>query len=327
MESALTAERVRLAAWASYLVHAQRLAAEMWAAASPPVPRAPLTKEQALQQAHVEGLTLRKSDNTSGFFGVSLMGPGQNKPFQGRVTRNGKTVALGAFVTAEEAALCVARSPEGQAVAAERAASPSTITGEEARQQAQVEGLVLLMADNKAGYFGVSKSQSKYHPFKAAVRRGDKQVHLGSFATAAGAALCVARSPEGQAVATERAASPTRLLPPLLSRSGRRPEREAPVPLTSREPTECRKRQRVADALPCSHARSPSWLRPGGRPERRNSGGDDDADEEVEEAAAMATIEVLDAVAVKHGDDHHHEAVVVEAELVLKLVHMRAAGC
>ena len=64
------------------------------------------------------------------------------------------------------------------------------------------------------------------------------------------------------------------------------------------------------------HARAPSSLPHGGRPERRSSGVDEDAEEEVDEAAAMVTIEVLDAVAVHEGDAHHHEAVVVEAELV-----------
>ena len=38
------------------------------------------------------------------------------------MTRGGNKVYLGSFATAEEAALCVARSPEGQAAAAERAA-------------------------------------------------------------------------------------------------------------------------------------------------------------------------------------------------------------
>tara|TARA_B100000795_G_scaffold1050_1_gene728 strand:+ start:86 stop:247 length:162 start_codon:yes stop_codon:yes gene_type:complete len=46
-------------------------------------------------------------------------------------------VRLGGFATAEEAALCVARSPEGQAVAAERAAATAPLTSEQARQQAQ----------------------------------------------------------------------------------------------------------------------------------------------------------------------------------------------
>ena len=50
--------------------------------------------------------------------------------------------------------------------------------------------------------------------------------------------------------------------------------------------------------------------------ERRNSEIDDDAEVEVDEATAMVTIEVLDAVAVKDDDGHHHEAVVVEADFV-----------
>ena len=49
-----------------------------------------------------------------------------------RVWRGGKTVHLGGFATAEEAALCVARSPEGQA-AAERAAAAPPLTSAEAR--------------------------------------------------------------------------------------------------------------------------------------------------------------------------------------------------
>ena len=73
-------------------------------------------------QAEAEGLTLLKADNTTGYFGVHLNKPGQPKPYQARVRRGGKEVSLGCFATAEEAALCVARSPEGQAAAVERAA-------------------------------------------------------------------------------------------------------------------------------------------------------------------------------------------------------------
>ena len=40
-----------------------------------------------------------------------------------QVTRSGKLVYLGTFATAEEAALCVARTPEGQAAAQKAAAS------------------------------------------------------------------------------------------------------------------------------------------------------------------------------------------------------------
>ena len=101
---------------------------------------------------------------------------------------------LGSFATAEEAALCIARSPEGQA-AAQRAATAPPLTSEEARQQAQAEGLTLLVADNKTGYFGVC---------------------LGYFATAEEAALCVARTPEGKAAAERAAAAPA----PLASDNG-----------------------------------------------------------------------------------------------------------
>ena len=73
-------------------------------------------------EAEAEGLTLPVADNTAGYFGVHLIHPGQPKPYLARVWRGGKRVHLGSFATAEEAALCVARSPEGQA-AAKRAAS------------------------------------------------------------------------------------------------------------------------------------------------------------------------------------------------------------
>ena len=57
---------------------------------------------------------------------MQIARPGQPKPYQARVRRGGKYVYLGCFVTAEEAALCVARSPEGQAVAKRaRVAPPS----------------------------------------------------------------------------------------------------------------------------------------------------------------------------------------------------------
>ena len=61
------------------------------------------------------GLTLLVADNKTGYFGVHLVKPGQPKPYQAKVRRGGKVVHLGTFATAEEAALCVARSPEGQA--------------------------------------------------------------------------------------------------------------------------------------------------------------------------------------------------------------------
>ena len=73
----------------------------------------------------------------------------------------------------------------------------------------------------------------------------------------------------------------------------------------------------IAGGAGCPASTAAAPLRPcGSRPERRNSGVDDDAEVEVDEATAMVTIEVLDAVAVHEDDAHHHEAVVVEADLV-----------
>ena len=76
-----------------------------------------------ISRAEAEGLTLLKADNKAGYYGVHLHYPGQPKPYQAQVRRGGKTVYLGSFATAEEAALCVARSPEGRAAAAEQAAA------------------------------------------------------------------------------------------------------------------------------------------------------------------------------------------------------------
>ena len=103
------------------------------------------------------------------------------------------------------------RSPEGQAAAAKAAAAApptSPLTSEEARQQAQAEGLTLRVADNRAGYFGVRLNKSSKKPFVAQVKRGGKEVYLGSFATVEEAALCVARSLERQAAAEKAAAAP-----------------------------------------------------------------------------------------------------------------------
>jgi hypothetical protein len=149
--------------------------------------------------------TLLVADNGTGYFGVRLNNPGQPKPYQARVKRGGKMVSLGNFATAEEAALCVARSPEGRAAAAERAA---VLTSEEARQQAQAEKLTLVVAENKTGYIGVHLNKpGQPKPYQARVRRGGKVVYLGMLATAEEAALCVARSPEGRAAAARAAAA------------------------------------------------------------------------------------------------------------------------
>ena len=82
-----------------------------------------LTSEEAQEQAQAEKLTLRVAENKTGYSGVYLANPGKPKPYQAKVRRGGKMVYLGYFATAEEAALCVARSPEGRAAAGRAAAA------------------------------------------------------------------------------------------------------------------------------------------------------------------------------------------------------------
>eukprot|EP00964_Phaeocystis_antarctica_P100052 scaffold65766_cov51-Phaeocystis_antarctica.AAC.2 len=169
----------------------------------------PLTSEEARQQAQAEGLTLRVGNNKTGYTGVypNFYRAGKPKPFQAQLRDSGKMVHLGSFATAEEAALCVARSPEGQVAAQRALAEPVPLTSEEARQQAQTEGLTLRVAENRTGYIGVSHLPGRSKPFQAQVSRAGKKVSLGYFAAAEEAALCVARSPEGQAAAKRAASS------------------------------------------------------------------------------------------------------------------------
>ena len=75
-------------------------------------------------QAEAEGLTLLKADNKAGYYGVHHTNPGYPRPYTAQVRRGGTMVNLGSFATAEEAALCIARSPEGRAAAERAAAAP-----------------------------------------------------------------------------------------------------------------------------------------------------------------------------------------------------------
>ena len=94
-----------------------------------------MCSDEARQQAEAEGLTLLKADNKAGYFGVYLNKPGKPEPYEARVNRDGKKVSLGSFATAEEAALCVARSPEGRAAAERAASAPQPRRSEEEGQR------------------------------------------------------------------------------------------------------------------------------------------------------------------------------------------------
>jgi len=200
------------------------------------------------QQAHAEKLTLLVAGNSSGYLGVHLAKPGRPKPYQAKVWRGGKQVHLGSFASAEEAALCVARTPEGQAAAAERAAAAPPLASEEARQQALAEKLTLLVAESTTGYFGVTlNNPGQPKPYKAQVRRGGKMVSLGSFATAEEAALFVARSPEGRAAAARAAAAESQGAPPAVSSGASLKEEDTVPPMP---PGAFVKKEGVVPAMP-----------------------------------------------------------------------------
>ena len=101
-------------------------------------PSAQLTREQALQQAQAEGLTLRKAHNTSGHVGVSATG--RVHRYLARVHRSGKDVHLGCYATAEEAALAYARTPEAQAQVVNGRPAPLLEEGGESDDEGEESG-------------------------------------------------------------------------------------------------------------------------------------------------------------------------------------------
>jgi len=196
-----TAEEAAL----SYARTPEAQAAVAAAAAPPPPP--PMTAEEALRQAEAEGLTLVRAEgsHSTGYRGVGFNRGNASQPYKATVKRSGKTVILGNFATAEEAALAYARSPEGRAAVAAAAAPPAPppLTAEEALRQAEAEGLTLVRAESSStGYKYVSfNNLMKTRPYHAQVTRGGKTVSLGYFATAEEAALVVARDAAAVAAA------------------------------------------------------------------------------------------------------------------------------
>ena len=142
--------------------------------------------------------TLKNS--TTGYKNVNY-DRGNNK-FKAQVRVAGKSVSLGYFDTAEEAAIAYARSEYGRADAAKllRPRPAPTAAGAEAIRQAEREGLSLAASGSTSGYKGVcyrpkERGTKKY---KLQVRVGSRNVFLGYFATAEEAALAYARTPEAQ---------------------------------------------------------------------------------------------------------------------------------
>ena len=160
-------------------------------------PTDPMSAEEALATAEREGLTLVRADNKAGFQGVAFVA-GKSKAYQAIVRRRGESVRLGRFFTPEEAALCRARTPEGQLAIKKNATNEQKgafLSSEEAEELAAAEGLTLVKGDSQTGYVGVSMNlSSNVRPFAATIRRGGKSVNLGQFATPEAAALMVARA-------------------------------------------------------------------------------------------------------------------------------------
>ena len=182
----------------------------------------PTTAEEAVRQAETEGLTLLRSDRGStGYKGARVNSSYKSKPYKAEVQRGGRQVHLGCFATAEEAALCYARTPEAQAAAAAPPAPPP-LTAEEAVRQAEAEGLTLLRVEgSRSGFRGVGfDSRAKSKAYTAKVWRGGKLVHLGCFATPEEAALCYARTPEGRAAAAAPPEPPAQ--PPMTAEEAQR---------------------------------------------------------------------------------------------------------
>ena len=90
--------------------------------------------------AAAEGLTLLRAENATGFKGVSRNARAVTKPFQAQLTIRGRTIFLGRFETAEEAALAVARFLVPKDVAAPAASSPKRPAASSATESARKRG-------------------------------------------------------------------------------------------------------------------------------------------------------------------------------------------
>ena len=103
-----------------------------------------MTAAEAVAAAAAEGLELVRAENSSGFKGVKRSTKHINKPFQavpyGGGGRAGKTLYLGSFATAEEAALAVARALAAKAAAAEEAVEGEEEEGMEVDDDDEEEG-------------------------------------------------------------------------------------------------------------------------------------------------------------------------------------------
>ncbi|EOD17936.1 hypothetical protein EMIHUDRAFT_95783 [Emiliania huxleyi CCMP1516] len=164
---------------------------------------------EAVRQADREGLSLATGGSNSGYKGVTYCPKRKgSKKYQLMATVGGKSVFLGWFATAEQAALFYARREAGRDTSDLTAPpppppppAPSSAAGADAVRQAGREGLSLATSSSSnSGYKGVyycpKRKGSKRYELKESV--GGKVASLGFFATAEQAALFRARREAGR---------------------------------------------------------------------------------------------------------------------------------
>jgi len=175
-----------------------------------PEPPMPLTAEEAEEAAEAEGLTLARSDKSpTGFKGVYVRKAKLQRPYGAFATYSGHSHFLGSSVTPQEAALAIARRlaqkgmttlaaapAPSEPMSSEEAEAPAPsepMTSEEAEAAAAAENLTLVRSDKSAtGFKGVTNAVGS-RPYSAREWCDGYTIDLGRFATAAEAALALAR--------------------------------------------------------------------------------------------------------------------------------------
>ena len=153
----------------------------------------PMTAEEALAFAEREGLTLvRSTTNKTGFKNLQYYkGRNKGRPYQLKLSLDGRTSHIGSYATPEEAALTYARLIGPEASAREAAEAAPAMTPEEALAAAEAEGLTLVRSNtNTTGFKHVVWHKSNTtRPYALRVRQDGHLSHLGQFATPEEAAL------------------------------------------------------------------------------------------------------------------------------------------
>ena len=150
---------------------------------------------RALEAAQAEELTLVTSlRNATGYRGVTYNPRCKARPYELSVTQNSKSVYVGSYATAEEAALDYARRLGPEKSAAEAA---PLMTADEALAAAEAEGLTLRMSAKSATRYEAvrHKPNAKTRPYEVQLQgaqQGSKR-GLGMYATPEEAALVYAR--------------------------------------------------------------------------------------------------------------------------------------